>query len=120
MSELASHAFVYYVRGLSSDLKFALAYFATTGVNAMHIWKTFWEAVLVLELICNLQVIACVSDGAASNRKFYKMHEFMDNCIDSDVVYRTINIYATDRYIWFFADAPHLMKTLRNCIFHSG
>ena len=24
------------------------------------------------------------------------------------------------RHIWFFADAPHLVKTTRNCKFHSG
>ena len=39
---------------------------------------------------------------------------------DSNVVYRTINLYSPGRYIWFFADLPHLMKTRRNCIAHSG
>ncbi|XP_047137374.1 uncharacterized protein LOC124813866 [Hydra vulgaris] len=120
LNELAKHVFVYYVRGLSSDLKYALAFFATKDTNASQIFKTFWEAVLVLEVICKLSVVACVSDGASANRKFYKMHEYMDNCIDEDLVYRTVNIYAPERYIWFFADAPHLMKTLRNCIFNSG
>jgi len=48
------------------------------------------------------------------------MHEFMDNMIDCETVYRTINIYDISRYIWFFADAPHLMKTTKNCIHHSG
>ena len=120
VNDLATHAFVYYVRGLSSDLKYALAYFGTQNVHAKQLFKTFWEAVLVLEVICELPVVACVSDGASPNRKFYKMHKFMDYCVDEDIVYRTINIYAPERFIWFFADAPHLMKTLRNCIFHSS
>ena len=34
----------------------------------------FWHAVCILEDTCNLHVIAAVSDGASSNRSFYKMH----------------------------------------------
>ena len=40
---------------------------------------------------------------------------------DSDVVYRTVNRFSTDgRYLYFFSDAPHLMKTARNCLWKSG
>ena len=81
---------------------------------------TFWEAVAVLELTCKLQVIATVRVGASPNRKFYWMHERMSNTDDSSVVYRTINLYAPGRYIWFVANPPHLMKTTTNCIAHSG
>ena len=80
---------------------------------------TFWRAISILEDTCNLLVIAVVSDGASSNRDFYKMHNMMDGT-NNQVVYRTINLYAPERYIWFFADAPHLMKTTRNCVQHSG
>ena len=43
-----------------------------------------------------------------------------DDC--DDVIYRTKNRFATDchRYIYFFSDAPHLMKTARNCLWKSG
>ena len=44
----------------------------------------------------------------------------MDDKIDAGIMHRTINLYAPDRHICFFADAPHLLKTTRNCIFHSG
>ena len=82
---------------------------------------TFWKAVAVSELTCKLQVIATVSVGASTNRKkFYWMHEQLSNTYDSSVVYRTINLYAPGRYMWFVADPPHLMKTTRNCIAHSG
>ena len=119
-NDLATHPFVYYVRGIASDLKFPLAYFGTTGLTARQIWYTFWEAVLILELSCQLPVIACVCDGASSNRKFFSMHKFMDNQFECELVYQTVKIYAKNRYIWFLSDVPHLMKTLRNCIFHSG
>ena len=117
--DLATHCLVYYIRGVASGLKFCFAYFATKGVTATQIMPTFWKSVSILELECNLFVIAAVSDGASPNRSFYRMHKDMDNS-ESEVVYRTINVFAQDRYIYFFADAPHLMKTLRNCIYHSG
>ena len=120
VDEIATHALVYYLRGLASDLKFSLAYFATKGITSYQIMPTFWEAVAVLELTCQLPVIAAVSDGASPNRKFYRMHTFLDGKNNGHVVHRTINLFAPNRYIWFFADGPHLMKTTRNCIYHSG
>lgn len=85
----------------------------------------FWEAVAILELSCNLRVIAAVSDGASPNRAFFQVNEFMDSCeetiVDHGFVYRTVNLYASDQcYIWFFSDVPHLLKTIRNCIYKSG
>ena len=44
----------------------------------------------------------------------------MLNSGHKNVVHRTINLYARDRYIYFFADASHLMKTTRNCMYNSG
>ena len=117
---LATHIFIYLVRGVSSDLKFSLAYFATNTMGSCQIMSTFWEAVGIFELTCNLYVIAAVSDGAPSNRRFYDNHHLMDDKPIADIVHRTINMYAPGRYIWFFADAPHLLKTTRNCIYNSG
>lgn len=36
------------------------------------------------------------------------------------VVYKTKNLFAPGKWIWFFADAPHLLKTARNCLLNSG
>ena len=80
----------------------------------------FWKAVSILELTCKLHVIATVSDGASPNRKFYQMHQLLCDNADKNVVYRTINLYSPDRFIYFFADGPHLIKTARNCLYHSG
>ena len=120
VDDLASHVLVYYICGIASDLKYSFAYLATKGITAHQIMPTFWEAVGILEFTCKLPVIACVSDGASPNRKFYRMHHMMDDQLEVDVVYRTINLFAPERFIWFFADGPHLMKTSRNCAYHSG
>ena len=48
------------------------------------------------------------------------MHYLLCDNADKDVVYRTIDLYSPDRFIYFFADSPHLIKTARNCLYHSG
>ena len=50
------------------------------------------------------------------------MHKFLQgNSEVEDVVYRAKNIHAREsRYIYFFADVPHLIKTARNCLSNSG
>ena len=110
---LATHVLVFYIRGLG--------YFGTRDVTAHQLMMQLWKAVTVLEDTCSLHVIAAVSvsDGASSNRGFYRIHQTMDSS-NTHFVYRTINLYARERYIWFFADAPHLMKTTRNCMYNSA
>ena len=51
---IAKYVFTFYIRGIGSDLKFSLAYFATNGISAFNIMSLFWEAVSYLELTCNL------------------------------------------------------------------
>ena len=76
----------------------------------------------ILEGTYNLKVITVVSDGASPNRKFYRLHHHLqlDQDPDCDIVYRTSNLFFPKRLIWFFADVPHLMKTARNGLSHSG
>ena len=118
IDEIATHALVFLVSGVCTELKFCLAHFATTGVTAAQLMPLFWEAVCILETTCNIWVIAATSDGASPNRRFYRLHKPLDG--DADVCYRTINLYAPHRFVYFFSDAPHLVKTTRNCLLHSG
>ena len=118
--DLATHALVFYVRGLASDLKYNLAYFATRSVTSYQLMPIFWKAVSILELTCKLPVIASVCDGASPNRKFFRMHATLAQSPGKPVVHRSINIFSPNRFLWFFADAPHLLKTARNCLHHSG
>lgn len=120
VDEIATHALAFLVRGVCTELKFALAHFATTGVTAAQLMPLFWEAVGILETTCNLWVIATTSDGASPNRRFYRLHKPMDGGADTDFCYRTVNLYAPHRFVFFFSDAPHLVKTTRNCLLHSG
>ena len=87
--ELETHALVYYVRGIATDLKFCLSYFATNGIKSYQIMS-----ISILELICQLKAIADVSDGACPNRRFYRIHKFMDPLIDiKNVIHKTVKIF---------------------------
>jgi len=118
--DLATHVLVFLVKSVINPLSFSFATFATKGVTSFQIFPLFWKAVCLLEMSCNLRVVAATSDGASPNRTFFKMHKgFVSGDI---VVYRTPNIYAEDEntFIYFFSDIPHLLKTLRNNLLHSG
>lgn len=120
VDELATHILVFMVRSIVNPLKFTLANFATTGITSEQIYPIFWKAVGICELQCNLKVIAATCDGASPNRKFFKMHKNFCDDEDKDVVYKTRNLYCKDRYVYFISDAPHLVKTSRNCVNNSG
>ena len=115
LDEIATHALVFLVRGVCTELKFALAYFATTRVTSAQLMPLFWEGVWILQTSCNLWVIAATSDGASPNRKFYRLHNGLDGGSGKDICYRTINLYAPHHFIYFFSDAP-----IWNCLPHSG
>ena len=56
--------------------------------------------------------MALICDGLAANRKLFRLHEPSTN----GPVNKVLNPYAADeRHLFFIADPPHLLKTVRNC-----
>ena len=51
-TNLATHTLAFYIRGLSTILKFFLAHFATDTVSASELVPIFWDAVSYLEKTC--------------------------------------------------------------------
>ncbi len=119
-NELATHALAFLVRGVATDLKYTLAYFLTKDVTSYQLMSLFWKAVCVLELACNLWICAAVSDGASPNRRCYELHADISDEPNKGIVNSTVNLFCPSRKIYFFSDAPHLVKTARNCLFNSG
>ena len=121
---MATHALAFLVRGMCSDMKHIIAYYFTENVTSYQLTSVFWKIVGVLEVSLNLWVIAAVNDGASPNRKFFELHSMfmsdVENEVVSDVVYKVNNLFAMDRFIFFFPDACHLIKTARNCLYNSG
>ena len=74
-----------------------------------ELYDIFWEAVERIER-CGFNVIACTCDGLSVNRRFFRLHG------TGDMVHKAMNPYCDDeRYVFFFSDPPHLVKTVRNC-----
>ena len=44
----------------------------------------------------------------------------LDGDSQADVVYCTKTLFRPNRFIYFFSDPPHLLKTARNCLLNSG
>lgn len=111
---LAKSMLVLMVRGLFSKLQFAYAQFPCVKLHGYELYDVFWEAVERLEL-CGFKVVGCTCDGLSVNRRFMRVHGTGEK-----FVYKTLNPYAPEqRYVFFFSDPPHLIKTVRNCWFNS-
>lgn len=58
-----------------------------------------------------LQVLSATFDGCSVNRRLIKVHNPKDG-----VLHKVVNPFAQDRRsLYFFADPPYLIKTVRNC-----
>nr|XP_034339030.1 uncharacterized protein LOC117693074 [Crassostrea gigas] len=103
------------VRGVTSDLKFPFAAFATVGITADFLYPIIWKAISILEVTLKLKVLFCTCDGASPNRRFFKLH-----ATDGEpFTHKTVNPYDPTRHIYFISDVPHLIKTARNCFSNS-
>jgi hypothetical protein len=117
---VATHALAFLVRGLATDMKHIIAYYFTGNVTSYQLMPIFWKVVSTLELSLDLWVIGLVNDGASPNRKLFNLHSTLAGEDECDVVYKTLNLFAPSRFVYFFADSPHLLKTARNCLYNSG
>ena len=108
--EIATHVMAVMVRGIYTNLLFTIAYFPTKAITSDIIFPIAWNAVSSLECI-GLCVRCFVSDGASSNRKFYKIHLKPGS---KELPYFAINLCNKSRKIYLICDVPHLIKTVRN------
>lgn len=69
--------------------------------------------------ITGLQVICVTADGASLKCKLFKLHK-IDKHVKSDVTYVAPNVCCKPgNYVYFMADVPHLIKTVRNAWYNS-
>lgn len=54
--QLATHALVFMVVGITSNIKMSIGYFPTRTATADEIFPLLWQAVGLLESVCNLKV----------------------------------------------------------------
>ena len=94
------------VRGICMQLDYPVSYFATSSLSAV---------IGAVESM-GLKVIAVTADGASQNRKFFNMHQDpSESNVSNGITYKTINMYALEREVYFLSDVLHLVKTIKNC-----
>ncbi|XP_071476835.1 uncharacterized protein [Diadema antillarum] len=107
---IATHALTIMIRGIFHNLHTPVGFFPCDAMTADQLYHIIWEGVERLHF-AGFHVRAFVSDGATTNRKFYKL------CSSEHF---TINPFNPDHKIYFISDVPHLIKTTRNNFENSG
>lgn len=115
--DLAKNVLQVMVKGITSSLKFSLAFFPVNRLKGHELNMLLWEAIDILES-SDIRVLVVIGDGASINRHFFKSNGEGDNL--------TSNYYCTnaseqeDRPLFFLFDPPHLVKTWRNNLANSA
>jgi hypothetical protein len=113
--DVATHVLQFMVRALGGKLDYPLAHFSTSALSGEQLFSIVWEVIEAVEST-GLQVIVITGDGASQNRKLFRLHaDPSGSNVSNGIVYKTKNIFAPERDIYFFSDVPHLLKTTRNC-----
>ena len=101
---------MFMVRGLFTSLKFWYVQFPVASTKGSHIFPLVRQAIKHLTRL-GLCVTTITCDGASDNRKMFAMFNSK-----ATLSYKTINVFSSDRReVFFIADPPHLIKTIRNC-----
>ena len=112
-AELASHMLVFMVRPLfRPSWCFTVATYSSSNITGDRLYPIVWKVIETLELNF-LPIVSVTSDGASPNRRFYKLRKV------GGISHKTRNPFDLERYIYFFCDTPHLLKTARNCFSNS-
>ncbi|KAK3932931.1 S-methyl-5'-thioadenosine phosphorylase [Frankliniella fusca] len=114
---IASKVLVYMIKGVSNGIKEVVATFAVASPSVCQMYDWTWKIIRSLES-SGVWVIAMVCDGFSTNRAFIRMHK-PATPHDNNIIFDTVNRAARHRNLYFIADVPHLLKTIRNCMLNS-
>jgi hypothetical protein len=102
------------VRGLTSNWKQVVAYYLTgSSVSGIAMWQ-LTKSIIESLIGCNINVRTVVSDMGASNRAVWKVAGIVANRdrVQSSIPHPSY----PEQDLYFFADIPHLLKNIRNCL----
>ena len=120
---LATHALEFLLRGLSTDFKFVVGFFGTTNVTSTQIMALFWDEVLSWKKLVTYGLYLLLQ---MEPHQIVVFVDFMQVCKEKilhlQMLFTVPSMYMlhTGTYYIFFANGPHLIKTARNCVNHSG
>ncbi|KAJ1528163.1 hypothetical protein ONE63_008076 [Megalurothrips usitatus] len=101
-----------------AQVKSVVAMYSTTNLTAAGLYVRAWDVIYHLEA-AGIPVLSFTCDGASVNKSFINMHppmklEYKDE-EECEYTIVTKNVASPDgRPLFFIADPPHVLKTLRN------
>ncbi|KAK3920840.1 Transposable element P transposase [Frankliniella fusca] len=118
--DVATCVLAFMLKGVSNSVKEVIAAYPSAAMKKEFLFDRVWEVIPACERR-GISILALVSDGCAVNRAFIAMHTPATNSdIHPGLVFDTKNPCAPDRNLYFIADPPHLLKTIRNNFAKSG
>jgi len=112
--ELASHALVVMVRGLTTNWKQVVAYYLTgSSVEGHILWGVMKQIIEYLNSV-QINVRAVVCDMGSCNRAMWRVAG-ITTCKDH-VVNSVKHPLMSNQLLYFLPDVPHVLKNVRNCL----
>ena len=112
--ELASHAMVFMLRGLTASWKQTVAYlFTGASIKRQPFWD-FVKVVIEASEAAGFRIQGVTSDMGPANTALW--HHIGIESTRSKVTSAVLHPCAPDRSLYFIADPPHLLKNLWNCL----
>ena len=115
----ATHVLQFMVRAITGNLNYPICHYATDSITGEQLMGIVWGVIEAVES-AGLKVVIVTADGDSQNRKFFRLHPANHSNIQNGIMYKTPNLFAPERNVYFMSDVPHLMKTTRNCWEKSG
>ena len=113
-AELADHALVFMIRGMSTNWKQTVAYFFSgRSIQGSALWSIASEIVCILGRI-GIFVRAIVSDMGSSNQAMWRAAGI--HAGRNSVSCYSNHPFLEGQKMYFLADIPHLLKNIRNCL----
>ena len=98
------------------NIQSTLNFYYSTVYIGHQIFPVAWKVVEALDAY-KITVVSLTSDGAKPNRRFYRLCQLTSSA--KKMPYKCVNPYNSDFDLFFYCDAPHLLKTTRNCFSNS-
>ena len=105
---VAKQMLTFMVRSIFIKLNFPFAQYPTVRIIPEQLFPIAWE----VAWNSGFKVMSLTGDGSSANRKFFQLHNKLAGA-NAKVVNKVPNPYCKDkRYLYFFVDVPHLLKTI--------
>lgn len=113
-ANLATHALVFMIRGLTANWKQVIAYYLTGNSIMGNVLWQITRNIISLLADGGMNVRAVVSDMGAANRAMWKVAGVVANreIVKSSIAHPVF----PGQQLYFLADVPHVLKNIRNCL----